>query len=65
MSEYKRGFELEWETLDPERIDRARVHGGWLVRSVFPVEGICFVPDPEDEWKLKRTAREEKPEDHD
>ena len=50
-------FSLEWERLGNEGsesglvTERARVFGGWLVRSgVAPAMSLAFVPDPEGRW---------------
>ena len=58
---------MEWEEID-ENHHRAKVHGGWLVKtyeSVFHQSDIngmqdgwdwrvamAFVPDPNHEWKI-------------
>ena len=56
MTEF--AFSLEWERLGNEGSDpalvteRARVFGGWLVRSgTSPAAmALAFVPDPEGRW---------------
>ncbi len=46
-------FNLQWETLgnegeaEPILVQRARVFGGWLVRSGA---ALAFVPDAEGRW---------------
>lgn len=46
-------FNLQWETLgnegeaEPILVQRARVFGGWLVRSGA---ALAFVPDVEGRW---------------
>lgn len=46
-------FNLQWETLgnegeaEPILVQRARVFGGWLVRSGV---ALAFVPDAEGRW---------------
>jgi hypothetical protein len=48
---------LDWELLDRDednRIDRAKVLGGWLVRFHGCYKGgLTFVPDPKHKWKLE------------
>ena len=63
---------MVWLTMEFDFIDdhhqRAKVFGGWLVKSVDPVAHImdggvvdgwdwrtamCFVPDPKHEWEIK------------
>lgn len=54
-------MELLWEQVEGEgktgsywRTSRARVPGGWLVRTDWSTEGgpgLTFVPDPKHEWK--------------
>lgn len=51
-----------WERIpgsdDPAISHRLRVHGGWIVRSVYTgyhsgaAISQTFVPDPAHEWKL-------------
>lgn len=46
-------FNLQWETLgnegeaEPILVQRARVFGGWLVRSAA---ALAFIPDAEGRW---------------
>lgn len=53
---WRRRPDLRWEILDDAPsgvhvLQRARVHGGWLVHSlVDDGAGITFVPDPDHEW---------------
>lgn len=54
---------LKWECLD-SYTDRAKVIGGWLVRSYSeraafqPVPmAICFVPDQNHEWGKQKTSQ--------
>jgi hypothetical protein len=50
----------KWEELDIWT-DRAKVIGGWLVRSMFADNGesIVFINDPDHRWTI--TPREEPP----
>ena len=60
---------MEWEDIEPGRLERAKVPGGWLVRAFEDVShetnnglqsgwdwrvAICFVPDPAYIWELKK-----------
>ena len=59
---------MQWEDVDPGRMERAKIHGGWLVRAFENVShdrggelqqgwdwrvALCFVPDPTHEWKIR------------
>jgi len=60
---------MEWEAIDAYH-QRPRVHGGWLVKAYEEVLharecaglvpgwdwriAMCFVPDPNHEWKLNK-----------
>lgn len=60
---------LEWETIDNNH-QRAKVIGGWIVKSIVDVihnvpdrgmidgrdwrEAMCFVPDQMHYWKVKK-----------
>lgn len=35
---------------DPTYIDRAKVPGGWLVRTILDGLAMTFVPDPGHQW---------------
>jgi hypothetical protein len=39
----------EWERLD-DTTDRAKVIGGWLIRSTYNGESMCFLVDRDLEW---------------
>ena len=49
---------LKWEVLKEEghadwtkRTERAKIPGGWLVRSdIYEGGGMAFVPDPDHKW---------------
>ncbi len=54
--------ELKWEIVEStaisgrglvtDKIDRAKVPGGWLVAyKMFEGGGLTFVPDPDHTWK--------------
>lgn len=48
---------LEFEQIESDpfyiRIFRTKVIGGWLVASSGTHErSICFIPDPEHQWKI-------------
>lgn len=36
----------------PGMLYRAKVPGGWLVKGQTD-QGLCFVPDPQHEWKVQ------------
>ena len=50
---------MNWEEID-HITDRARIHGGWLVRVYVSADyadqqdavSICFVPDPLHIWSI-------------
>lgn len=58
---------MEWEDIEPGRLERAKVLGGWLVRGFEDVShntnnglqsgwdwrvALAFVPDINHEWKI-------------
>lgn len=47
-------IEFKWECLD-EFTDRAKVIGGWIVRSQwgFHSQAMVFINDPHHSWKIK------------
>jgi hypothetical protein len=42
---------MNWQTFDDGKLERAKVHKGWLVRNT---EGgaPCFVPDAMHQWQV-------------
>ena len=54
-SQKSKPIEFKWEPTDHTAI-RTKVFGGWIVR-VYSADqisgGVCFVPDPKHEWKIK------------
>ena len=66
----RKKIEWFWETLDANTC-RAKVIGGWIVRSeyVLPKERLCctssvFIMDKDHEWYIKQPVVEEaKPKD--
>ncbi len=46
-------FPRVWEKIDEAGTMRLKVFGGWVIYSSWEgTETMCFVPDPDNKWKL-------------